>query len=227
MTILGLDTATAACSVCVLRRDGETFERSPGPERLLDRPAHSRELMPAVAAAMAEAEVDWSDLDAIAVGVGPGAFTGLRIGVATARALGQASGVALRPVSSLAALAEGIREGAPEPVLALPLIDARRGELFGALYEDGTPAWEPFVATPAEVAERVRASGATPLAAGDGSLRFRQVVEGAGARVEPDGSHAHVVRALHVCRLAAGLPDTPPEAVVPHYLRAPDATPNR
>jgi tRNA threonylcarbamoyladenosine biosynthesis protein TsaB len=181
---------------------------------------------------MAEAEVDWGDLDAIAVGVGPGAFTGLRIGVATARGLAQASGLPLRAVSSLAALAEGIREGTsagggPEPVLALPLLDARRGELFGALYGDGTLAWEPFVATPAEVAARVRASGATPLAAGDGSLRFRQVVEGAGARVEPDGSYAHVVRALHVCRLAAGLPDTPPEAVVPHYLRAPDATPNR
>lgn len=222
MTILGIDTATAACSACVLRADGEAFERSPGPERLLDRPAHSRELMPAVAAAMHDAGVDWPDLDAIAVGVGPGAFTGLRIGVATARGLAQASGLPLRAVSSLGALAAGI-----DDPLALPLLDARRGELFGALYEDGTPVWEPFVATPEEVAQRVSASGATPLAAGDGSLRFRLVVEGAGARVEPDGSYAHVVRALHVCRLAAGLPDTPPEAVVPHYLRAPDATPNR
>jgi tRNA threonylcarbamoyladenosine biosynthesis protein TsaB len=222
VTILGLDTATAACTVCVLRADGEAFERSPGPERLLARPAHSGELMPAVAAAMAEARVDWGDLEAIAVGVGPGAFTGLRIGVATARALAQANGLPVRAVSSLAALAEGIDDR-----LSLPLIDARRGELFGALYEDGVPVWEPFVATPEDVAERVRATGAAPLAAGDGSLRFRQVVEGAGARVAADGSQAHVVRALHVCRLAVALPDTPPETVVPHYLRAPDATPNR
>ena len=83
------------------------------------------------------------------------------------------------------------------------------------------------VATPEELAERLQTAGAAPLAAGDGSLRFRQVVEGAGARVAPAGSHAHVVRALHVCRLAAGLPDSSPDAVVPHYLRAPDATPNR
>ena len=222
MTILGLDTATAACSVCVLRDDGEAFERAPGPERLLERPAHSRELMPAVAAVMDEAGIGWGDVGVIAVGVGPGAFTGLRIGVATARALAHANGLPLRPVSSLAALAAGIDEP-----LSLPLIDARRGELFGALYEDGRAVWQPFVATPEEVAERLQTAGAAPLAAGDGSLRFRQVVEGAGARVAPDGSHAHVVRALHVCRLATGLPDLPPEAVVPHYLRAPDATPNR
>lgn len=222
MTILGFDTATAACSVCVLRSDGEAFERSPGPQRLLERPAHSRELMPAVAGAMDDAGVDWGDLDAIAVGVGPGAFTGLRIGVASARALAHASGVPVRPVSSLAALAAGI-----DDALALALIDARRGELFGALYEDGRALWEPFVATPEEVAERLEAASAAPLAAGDGSLRFREVMERAGARVAPDGSGAHVVRALHVCRLAAELPDTPPEAVVPHYLRAPDATPNR
>jgi tRNA threonylcarbamoyladenosine biosynthesis protein TsaB len=222
VTILGLDSATAACSVCVLRADGEAFERSPEPARLLDRPAHSRELMPAIAAAMEEAGTDWGDLEAIAVGVGPGAFTGLRIGVATARALAQASALPLRPVSSLAALAAGI-----DAPLSLPLIDARRGELFGALYEGGDPVWEPFVATPEALVARLESAGATPLAAGDGSLRFRQVVEGAGARVAPDGSPAHVVRALHVCRLAAGVPDTPPEAVVPHYLRAPDATPNR
>jgi tRNA threonylcarbamoyladenosine biosynthesis protein TsaB len=222
VTLLGLDTSTAACSVCVVLAGGEAFERSPGPERLLGRPAHSRELMPAVAEVMDEAGVGWADLDAVAVGVGPGAFTGLRIGVATARALAQASNLPLRAVSSLAALAAGI-----DAELTLPVIDARRGELFAALYDGGEPVWEPVVETPEALAERLREAGATPLAAGDGSLRFRQVFEGAGARVAPDGSQAHVVRALHVCRLAAGLPDMPPEAVVPHYLRAPDATPNR
>ena len=222
MTLLGLDTATAACSACVLRADGEAFERSPVPERLLDRPAHSRELMPAIAGAMDDAGVGWAELDAVAVGVGPGAFTGLRIGVATARALAHANGLPVRAVSSLAALAAGIDDR-----LVLPLIDARRGELFGALYEDGHERWEPFVATPDDLAERLQTAALAPLAAGDGSLRFKEVMEGAGARVAPDGSQAHVVRALHVCRLATELPDTPPEAVVPHYLRAPDATPNR
>lgn len=208
--------------MCVLRADGASFERSPGAGRLLERPAHSRELLPALAGAMADAEVDWADLDAIAVGVGPGAFTGLRIGIATARGLAQAHGTPLRPVSSLAALAAGI-----DARLALPLLDARRGELYGALHEDGAVRWEPFVARPEELAERLLGAGVAPLAAGEGSLRFRQVLEGAGARVAPDGSPVHVVRALHVCRLAAGVPDTPSEAVVPHYLRAPDARPNR
>lgn len=222
MALLGLDTSTAACSVCVLRADGEIFERSPGSDRLLERPAHSRELMPAVAAVMGDAGVGWGELEAIAAGVGPGAFTGLRIGVATARALAHGAGLPLRPVSSLAALAAGI-----DSELALPLIDARRGEVFGALYEGGRPVWEPFVSTPEQLAERLQTAGLSPLAAGDGSLRFSEVVAGAGARVAPDGSHAHVVRALHVCGLAAEVPDTPPAAVVPHYLRAPDATPNR
>ncbi|MEX2196384.1 MAG: tRNA (adenosine(37)-N6)-threonylcarbamoyltransferase complex dimerization subunit type 1 TsaB [Thermoleophilaceae bacterium] len=222
MTLLGLDTSTAACTACVLRSDGEAFERAPGPERLSGRPAHSSELMPAVAGAMSDAGVDWGDLDAIAVGVGPGAFTGLRIGVATARGLAGARELPLRPVSSLAALAAGMGE---EPALAL--IDARRGELFAGLYDDGGPAWEPFVATPAALVERLRADGRAPLAAGDGSLRLREVLEGAGARVAPDDSPVHLVRALHVCRLAANVPDTPLDAVVPHYIRAPDATPNR
>lgn len=222
MTILGLDTATAACTACVLRADGEAFERAPDPERLLGRPAHARELMPAVAGAMDDAGVEWGDLTAIAVGVGPGAFTGLRIGVTTARALAAARELPLRPVSSLAALAAGIGE-----LPALPLIDARRGELFAALYERDGAAWEPFVATPEDLAARVREGGGTPLAAGDGALRFRELLEESGARVAPGASPLHLVRALHVCRLAADVPDTPLEAVVPHYLRAPDATPSR
>lgn len=106
----------------------------------------------------------------------------------------------------------------------MPVIDARRGELFGGLYRDGEAVWEPFVATPEALAERLRDARFTPLAAGDGSLRFRQVLEAAGARVAPDASRLHVVRALHVCRLAAAVADTPPEAVLPHYLRPPDVS---
>ena len=221
MNVLGFDTSTQATSVCLVRADGSRFERSPGPERLHGRPAHARELMPAVHAVLEESGVAFSALDAVAVGVGPGSFTGLRIGVATARAIGSAGGIALRPVSSLAALAEGI-----EDELRLALIDARRGELFAALYGPGGPLWEPFAARPEEVAVRVRDEGLTVLAAGDGSIRFRGVLEAAGIRVEPDSSGVHVVRALHVCRLAEDVPPTPPEAVGPEYIRPPDATPS-
>src|SRR5918993_125454 len=105
-------------------------------------PAHARELMPAVASAMEMAGARWEDLEAIAVGVGPGTFTGLRIGIATARALATANELPLRRVSSLAALAAGIRENAAA-ALALPLIDARRGEVFAALYDGPEAAWPP------------------------------------------------------------------------------------
>ncbi len=205
-----------------MRADSEWFEVAPPPDRLQRPPAHASELMPAVADVMGRAEVGWGDLDAIAVGVGPGTFTGLRIGIATARGLAVASGLPLRPVSSLAALAAGI-----EAPLRLPLIDARRGEVFGALYDGDQQAWPPFAVPPEELVGRVRDERFTPLAAGDGSVRFREVLEEAGVQVEPDGSQAHVVRALHVCRLGAGAPDAPPEAVLPDYLRDPDAKPQQ
>jgi hypothetical protein len=76
-----------------------------------------------------------------------------------------------------------------------------------------------------DLTDRVRAEEVAPLAAGDGSVRFRGVLEAAGIRVVPDESRSHVVRALHVCRLAAGVPGVAPQAVLPDYLRAPDAKP--
>jgi len=221
VALLGIDTSTPASAACVLRADGESFEVVPRPERLAAPPAHARELMPAVAEAMERAQLAFDELDAIAVGVGPGTFTGLRIGIATARALAGAAGVGLRPVSSLAALAAGI-----DGDLALPLIDARRGELFAALYgRDGRIVWPPSVAPPERVAERVREQGLRVRSAGDGSIRFRRVLEAAGTTVDRDESGAHVVRALHVCRLGQAVADEPPEAVLPEYLRQPDATP--
>jgi tRNA threonylcarbamoyladenosine biosynthesis protein TsaB len=222
VTLVGFDTSTAATSACVLRSDGVAFEHVPAPERLVEPPGHSRELLPAVAELMDRAGIGWGDVDGVAVGVGPGTFTGLRIGVATARALATAAQVPVHPVSSLAALAEAI-----EAPLRLPLIDARRGELFGALYEDGERVVEPFVARPEQVAERLGRDLAGAVAAGDGSLKFREILEAAGARVAPDGSGLHVVRALHVCRLAARVPGERPEAVLPTYIRDPDAEPSQ
>ena len=222
MTLLGLDTSTAASSACVLRADGEAFDVTPPPDRLAGPPRHASELMPAVASAMQTAEVRWEDLDAIAVGVGPGTFTGLRIGIATARALASANELPLRRVSSLAALAAGV-----DSPLRLPLIDARRGEVFAALYEGPEAVWPRFAAQPEALVTRLREGGFRPLAAGDGSLRFRGMLEDAGIQVEPEGSEAHVVRALHVCRLGRGAPDEAPGAVLPDYLREPDAKPQQ
>jgi tRNA threonylcarbamoyladenosine biosynthesis protein TsaB len=236
VSLLGIDTSTAASAACVLRSDSEVFEVAPEPGALAARPAHARELMPAVADVMERAGLGYGDLEAIAVGVGPGTFTGLRIGVATARALASANRLRLRPVSSLAALAAGIEAeaaaaggsagDAPDTPSLLAVIDAKRGEVFAAEYEQGGDRrWGPLALRPEELAERVRAAGRAVLAAGDGSIRFRGVLEAAGTSVMPDDSRAHVVRALHVCRLAAEVSGVAPQAVLPDYLRAPDAKP--
>jgi tRNA threonylcarbamoyladenosine biosynthesis protein TsaB len=220
VNLLGFDTSTAAVTACLLREDGEAFERVPPVERLFERPAHAAELLPAIHAVLVDSGVDWPEVDAVAVGVGPGGFTGLRIGVATARALAHANDLELRPVSSLAALAAGM-----DGPLRLPLFDARRGELFAALYEDGREVWEPFLAEPGELVARLREAPAKPVAAGDGSLGFAEVLEAAGVSVAPRESPSHTVRALHLCRLAAAARAVPPEAVLPMYIRSPDAVP--
>jgi tRNA threonylcarbamoyladenosine biosynthesis protein TsaB len=228
VSLLGIDTSTAASAACVLRGDGEAFEVVPEPSALAGRPAHARELMPAVAEVMEQTGVTYADLEGVAVGVGPGTFTGLRIGVATARALASANDLELRPVSSLAALAAGIEAeaGGAGHAALLPVIDAKRGEVFAALYAPGGDLlWGPLALRPEELVERIRAGSHTPLAAGDGSLRFRGMLEAAGIRVMSPESRAHVVRALHVCRLGAEVPGVAPQAVLPDYLRAPDAKP--
>jgi tRNA threonylcarbamoyladenosine biosynthesis protein TsaB len=173
--------------------------------------------MPAIDRVMRDAGLGYADLDAIAVGIGPGTFTGLRIGIATARGIAHARGLPLHPVLSLAALAAGI-----ESEVALPLIDARRGEVFGAAYSNGAELEPPFALPPEDAAARAPAGA---LAAGDGSIRFREALEHAGIRVAPGDSRMHVVRGLHICRLAATVEPAPAESVIPCYLRAPDATP--
>lgn len=220
MNILGFDTSTAATAACVLRADGQAFEVVPEPAALAAAPGHARELLPAIERTLEESSLVLGDLDAIAVGCGPGTFTGLRIGIATARALGHAHAIGLRPVSSLAALAAGMGSR-----LALPVIDARRGEVFTALYRDGEALWPPFAGPPEALARRLREARLAPLAAGDGSLRFREVLEEAGAQVAAAESQAHVVRALHVCEIGTGVAAAARQAVVPEYIRAPDATP--
>jgi tRNA threonylcarbamoyladenosine biosynthesis protein TsaB len=225
VNVLGIDTSTPASAACVLRTDGEAFEVEPAPARLAERPGHAGELMPAVAQCMERAGLGWRELDAIAVGVGPGMFTGLRIGVATARGLAQASATELRPVSSLAALASGARADA-DGGHVLAAIDARRGEVFAALYGDaGEEVWEPSAVAPEALAERIHGEGSTPLAVGDGAVRFRDALEAAGATVPSKDSRSHVVRGIAVCRLAAATAPVPIEAVLPAYLRQPDAKP--
>jgi tRNA threonylcarbamoyladenosine biosynthesis protein TsaB len=222
-TIAGLDTATDDVSVAVVR-DADVVD-----ERLLSkaeggRPRHAEALLAELESAVA-AGGGWGEIDLLAVGVGPGSFTGLRVGLATARAIAQALGKPVVPVGTLGALAEGIAEttGA-DGRTRLAVLDARRGQAFAALFAaDGAERWEPFVAGPDELGERVQALPESPLAGGYWALRFRGELEAAGAEFLSDSNPAHRVWARHVCRLAAGGTPSPPEAIQPIYLRPPDA----
>ena len=222
-TIVGFDTATDDVAVAASRDGGVAHESVIG-HTSGEHPRHATALLGEVEAAAASVG-GWEGVDLIAVGVGPGSFTGLRIGIATARALGQALALPIIPVGTLAALARGIAtddEAADRP--RLPAVDARRGEAFAALHGlEGEELWPPLVARPEELARRVAGLSPRPLSAGSGSVRFRAQLEAAGAEVLPDSDSAHRVSARHICALAeAGRPERP-EAIQPIYLRPPDA----
>jgi tRNA threonylcarbamoyladenosine biosynthesis protein TsaB len=231
MTVLGFDTSMPVTTACLVRDDGRAFStESPTADRLAGPPEHSAELLPAIAGLLDQAEVGWRELDSIAVGVGPGTFTGLRIGIATARGLGQALGIALRPVSSLEALAAGLGEDGRPGRPLVPLIDARRHQVFAALYLAGPVLrleWGPSALDSGELLARLARAGETPLAAGDWALEFREDLESAGIEVPPSDSGLHAVNALHVCRLAEAAEPVAPEQVTPIYVRLPDAEINR
>lgn len=223
MSVLGIDSATADVAVAVTS-DGEVVREAsvgPGPD---GRPRHSRILLTEVERSV-DAAGGWETIERIAVGVGPGSFTGLRIGIATARALAQGRGIAIAPVGSLVALARGIsghREGGD--MAALPVLDARRGEAFAALYEpDGSELWPPLVAAPGSLRDRLRTLDRPSLAAGDGALRFAAELEAAGATVAQPEDPVHRIAARHVCALGEAAVDVPPDRIEPVYLRPPDA----
>ena len=222
--ILGIDTATAATAAAVWAPDGPAFEARDDPAPG-ERPQHASRLLELVEAALEGAGASWDDVERIAVGVGPGGFTGLRHGIATARALAQGRGLPLAAVSSLEALARGAEEEAGDrPVLAV--IDARRGEVFAAAWQGTERLLDPVAIDPAELAASLGAGRlAAPLAAGDGSVRFRELFERAGALVPADRSPAHRVSALQVCRLGAAGDATDRDRLVPDYRREPDARP--
>jgi tRNA threonylcarbamoyladenosine biosynthesis protein TsaB len=225
--IVAFDTASAATTVALCDpAAGLALELRDDPAPG-ERPGHVTRLLPMLADLLEQAGGGWEAVERIGVGTGPGTFTGLRIGVATARALARARDIPLVGISSLECLAAGAITETAGARVVLAVIDARRGEAFAAAWLGAERELEPVALGPdalsLEVARLAGAHGAAPLAVGDGALRFTAQLEDAGAEVPPSDSRLHLISAIHSCRLAAGLPATAPAEVEPAYLRAPDA----
>jgi tRNA threonylcarbamoyladenosine biosynthesis protein TsaB len=190
--VLAFDTATEIATSALVD----------GVEVLGERTSRAVTILEDVDALFRQAGARPADLEGIAVGTGPGSFTGVRIGLATARGLSLALDIGVAGVSTLDALAAG----APG---ALAVVDARRREIFVG-----------------GVAPRVLAPGELELeegtvCVGDGAVRYRETLEAAGAEVPPDGDERHRPGARFHAQLAGDF--GPADLVEPIYIRVPDA----
>jgi tRNA threonylcarbamoyladenosine biosynthesis protein TsaB len=187
---LAFDTATSVATAALVE-DGAV---------LGERVSRAVSVLEAADELLRKAGAKRADLTALAVGTGPGSFTGLRLGLAAVRGLAFALDIPVAGVSTLDALAAG----APG---AVPVIDAGRREVFTLR------GGKPVACSPQEVE--------AALCVGDGALRYRTVLEERGAEVPPDGDARHLPRARFHAELASGF--GPADAVEPLYLRVPDA----
>jgi tRNA threonylcarbamoyladenosine biosynthesis protein TsaB len=219
-----LDTATASPSLALVRDDRPIAELWLGAE-----PGSGRRVLEAAHGLLSAAGTSVREIEGVVVGVGPGGFTGLRIGIATALGLGQALRVPVTGASTLEALALGIAEVAPAGAVVAPVLDARRRELFAAAYRsrpDGglEELLEPSALPPAEVARILAGLGEEAWLGGEGVEAGGDELEGPGLRRIPPGAVAHRVRAAALAQrvaAGAGLPARPV------YARLPDAEVNR
>jgi tRNA threonylcarbamoyladenosine biosynthesis protein TsaB len=205
LLVLGLDTCLNACSVAVLDADRVLAHESEVMAR-----GHQERLAPMAQRAMQIAGLGFDDLDRIAVTIGPGSFTGLRVGLAFAKGLGAALGLPVIGVGTLEALA------AQAEGLVFAALDARRDQVYLQAFDDGRALMAPDVLPIPTAAARVAelAMGRSATFVGSGGPLLTGVIPGA-TLLAADGADAR-----QVARLAAGRPATPPR---PLYLRAPDA----
>ena len=218
MNILALDTATGACSAAVWRADAVVAARF----QPMDR-GHAEALMPMVRDVMATAEIDYADLDGVAVTVGPGYFTGIRIGLAAARGLALAAGVPIAGFTTLATIAHAVDTAERAGGDVLVVMTSKRRELYAQRFDrDLEPLAAPRAATPETIAADLTGGG--PLLAGDGAAIVGAVMaaDGCGFR-QADG--AGLPDASVLARLAATVGSDAWLPATPVYLRPPDVSP--
>lgn len=211
MRVLAVDTAFEACSAAIL--DGEAVLWRE--QRIIGR-GHAEAVAPMVAGGLSAAGLRAADLDRIGVVIGPGAFAGIRVGLALVRGLCLGTGLHAVGVTSLEALAASTpeREG---PIA--PVFDARRGQVYAALYDEaGNERVAPFVAGPAEAAARL--AGAARLS-GSGAPLTAPFMDARIAILPMRHIDPVAVARLALC---AAKPVGPP---APLYLRPPDARPSQ
>lgn len=224
MPTFALDTSTASPALALVRDDGPVAELWLAPE-----PGAGRRVLEAAHGLLASVGATTADLDGIVVGVGPGGFTGLRIGLATALGLGQALGIPVTGASSLEALALGVAEVAPPGAVVVPVLDARRRELFAAVYRAGGGAALDELAAPqaiaaADLAALLDGLGQAAWIGGDGVPAAGGALDGPGRTVLAPGARASRVSASAlVARVRAGAG----RSARPVYARLPDAEVNR
>lgn len=215
MRILALDTALPAVSVCVL--DDAASWPIASESRPMER-GHAEALMPLMAGVMAKVEGGFASLDRVAVTVGPGSFTGIRIGVAAARGIALACGIPVVGVSTLAAFAAPRLDDDKEGVLAAT-IDARHGQLYFAAYGPGGRVLASPRILPLSDICRLLGRGHI-RAIGSGAPILREAMAASGVEIEIVGS-APAPDILSVARLGlAADPENAPSR--PLYLKAPD-----
>ena len=223
MRILGFDTATSACSAAVWE-DGRIAARRFEP---MSR-GQSERLMPMVREVLSEAGADFPDLDLLAVTTGPGAFTGLRIGLAAARGMALAGDLACFGATTLDAVAAGVSETARQKANMLVVLDSKRAEVYAqAFRSDLRPLSEVQALMPADLAALMatgKGDADRVLVAGDGAGQVIQALKDKGIEAvlstAPGVPDAATVAAIAAER---GSSDQPAEPLRPLYLRPPDA----
>ncbi len=222
MLIIGIDTATAQVSVAIGGHEGVLALT-----QSLRGKQHAEVLTPAIQFTCRQARIELSEISVVAVDLGPGLFTGLRVGVASAKAMAHALNVPMIGVSSLDLLAFPVRFTSR---LIVATIDARRGELFYAFYRQvpgGVQRISPHqVGSPDDLASEILATGEECLMVGDGAQRYREVFEGLKKIEIVEEGFAHPsASSLVMLAHAQALREqwVKPWDLQPLYLRKPDA----